>query len=416
MKDCLATVLYIEADHAYAYLFQYYLECAGYRVDIALTGSIGIDKIRQTSYDIIAIAQNLFDYSGLDIMRTIMNRSDSSNTLLPSMVMVAKRNNTRIAVQAMKLGAVDYFINNRDGQYAERLTSLFNRVIKERQQWMAKYQEEKERFEYMRQLESFSQIVAHDLKNPLSVILGFSDLLSGNYGEITEEEQREYIDLMHKNTIKMHDIVDALLMLARTKKMSDIALDSMNMDSIIHEVSQRTGPLQQDHNAIIEWPSSWPTAIGYGPWIEAIWVNYISNAIKYGGKPPIVRLGATELTDGMIRFWVQDNGSGLTEDQIKALFQPFKRLHGAEIQGTGLGLTIVQQIAKKLGGSVGVESTPGQGSKFWFTLPGQHRKFLEDRNSSEETSAAPSLGRLMDPSKIETAPLDLSNFAQNTRV
>ncbi|MCA9885719.1 MAG: hybrid sensor histidine kinase/response regulator [Anaerolineaceae bacterium] len=409
MTDQLATILYIEDDLTFAYLFQYYLECAGYNVEIALTGSAGIAKISQTSYDIIAIAQNLFDYSGLDLMRTIVDRSDMSRELLPSMVMVAKRSDADIAVQAMKLGAVDYLIHTRDSNYEEQLVTTVNRIYKERRGWKAKFLEEKQRSDYMRQLESFSQVVAHDLKNPISIIMGFSDILkNGEYG-ITEQERQEYIELMHKSSVKMHDIVDSLLMLARTKQTTDIALKTLDMADIMQEAKQRTFNLVLEYNAIIEQPSSWPEAVGFAPWIEAIWVNYISNAIKYGGKPPVIKVGATELPDNMIRFWVKDNGPGLSPLQMKALFQPFKRLHGSEIQGTGLGLTIVQQIAEKLGGTVGVDSTEGAGSIFWFTLPTKAKP--KWRSVSTGTTLEQQTRPLQDPSQIATAPLSPLPYA-----
>jgi signal transduction histidine kinase len=121
-------------------------------------------------------------------------------------------------------------------------------------------------------------------------------------------------------------------------------------------------------------PDNWPVALGYGPWIEQVWVNYLSNAIKYGGEPPRVELGADAsgdagLSQGRVRFWVRDNGPGLGEEEIGRLFVPFTRLDQARAQGHGLGLSIVRRIVEKLGGGVGVESEPGEGSLFYFALP-----------------------------------------------
>jgi signal transduction histidine kinase len=121
-------------------------------------------------------------------------------------------------------------------------------------------------------------------------------------------------------------------------------------------------------------PDTWPVALGYGPWIEQVWVNYLSNAIKYGGEPPRVELGADVSgyagpSQGRVRFWVRDNGPGLGEEEIGSLFVPFTRLDQARAQGHGLGLSIVRRIVEKLGGGVGVESEPGEGSLFYFALP-----------------------------------------------
>jgi two-component system, sensor histidine kinase and response regulator len=103
--------------------------------------------------------------------------------------------------------------------------------------------------------------------------------------------------------------------------------------------------------------------------VAEVWANYLSNAIKYGGDPPRAELGADLPADGRVRFWVRDNGPGLSPEDQARLFAPFERLHQVRAQGHGLGLSIVRRIVEKLGGEVGVESAVGQGSTFWFTLP-----------------------------------------------
>jgi signal transduction histidine kinase len=127
----------------------------------------------------------------------------------------------------------------------------------------------------------------------------------------------------------------------------------------------------EEHKGEIELPDSWPVAMGYGPWIEAVWADFISNALKYGYRPPRVELGSAVHADGWIRFWVRDNGQGLSAEEQARLFTPFERLHKVRAQGDGLGLSIVQRIVKKLGGQVGVVSdgVPGAGCEFYFTLP-----------------------------------------------
>ena len=108
---------------------------------------------------------------------------------------------------------------------------------------------------------------------------------------------------------------------------------------------------------------------GYPPWVEEIWTNYLSNALKYGGDPPLIELGADTLPGGVVRFWVRDNGAGISHEKQAQLFTPFTRLSEARIEGHGLGLSIVQRIAERMGGQVGVESAPGEASLFFFTLP-----------------------------------------------
>jgi signal transduction histidine kinase len=182
----------------------------------------------------------------------------------------------------------------------------------------------------------------------------------------------------------MTNIIDELLLLVSVRKRDEIEVESLDMAAIVSEVQKRLGDLIAERQADIVTPTTWPVAVGYGPWIEEVWANYLSNAVKYGGASPYVELGATSLGDGYIRFWVRDNGGGLTPEQCARLFVPFERLEQARVEGHGLGLSIVQRIVSKLGGQVGVESdgVPGQGCTFYFTL-------AEDSSAALASSAAP---------------------------
>jgi signal transduction histidine kinase len=141
------------------------------------------------------------------------------------------------------------------------------------------------------------------------------------------------------------------------------------MARIIAEVQQRLAYLIEEYQAEITVSEYWPVAMGHTPWVEEVWANYLSNALKYGGRPPRVQLGATERSDGMIRFWVRDNGPGLTKEEQAQLFTSFTRITQTRAGGYGLGLSIVRRIVTKFRGKMGCESEVGEGSVFYFTLP-----------------------------------------------
>jgi signal transduction histidine kinase len=218
-------------------------------------------------------------------------------------------------------------------------------------------------------LDAFGHTVAHDLKTPLNAIVGFGQLLllSRRDGDSRAIEQDLQAILQAAN--KMTTIINELLLLANVGRAGPMTLQRLDMAAIIAEVTARLTHLITASQATLVCPPTWPAARGHPSWIEEMWVNYVSNALKYGGTPPQIVLGADQEADGFVRFWVRDNGPGLTNDQQELLFTPFARLQPARADGDGLGLSIVSRIATKLGGKVGVESTPGVGSTFFFTLP-----------------------------------------------
>ena len=98
-------------------------------------------------------------------------------------------------------------------------------------------------------------------------------------------------------------------------------------------------------------PDEWPIAVGYEPWIEEVWLNYINNAVKYGGEPPVLELGSDSGPDGMVRFWVRDNGMGVALPDQKQLFRAHTRFGPKKVSGEGLGLSIVFNLVQELKGT-----------------------------------------------------------------
>jgi signal transduction histidine kinase len=179
----------------------------------------------------------------------------------------------------------------------------------------------------------------------------------------------QHVVELDKNATRLNNIVDELLVLAGVGRQT-VPLKPVEMEAVVQESLGRVENLVQKTKAQVERPSAWPTALGHGPWIAEIWTNYISNAMKYGGTPPSIWLGADAMPERKcVRFWVQDNGPGLTAEQQTQLFKQFSRVSETRVSGHGLGLSIVRRIVEKLGGSAGVDSTVGAGSRFWFELP-----------------------------------------------
>jgi len=218
------------------------------------------------------------------------------------------------------------------------------------------------------ELDAFAHTVAHDLKNPLLGVMGNAELLTLDYATLPDEERLRFLQSIVRSGHKMDNIIDELLLLAGLRNI-DAEIELLDMPGIVAEAQRRLADMIAASQAEIILPVEWPVALGYALWVEEVWVNYLSNAIKYGGRPPRVELGAEMRPGGRVRFWVRDNGPGLSPEDQARLFIPFTRLVQARARGHGLGLSIVRRIVEKLGGQVGVEGRVGHGSLFYFDLP-----------------------------------------------
>lgn len=230
-----------------------------------------------------------------------------------------------------------------------------------------------------RELDEFAQTVAHDLKTPLTAILGFAEILASEYDDLDPETITNSLKTVAVSARKALRIVDELLLLARVSQVGTIETSPLAMSAIVEEAQHRLEHIITENNATLQIPATWPVAIGHAGWVEEVWVNYISNAIKYGGPSPVVTLGSRIIKqpDGdIVLLAVKDSGNGLSAESQAQLFTPFTRLGQPRSKGYGLGLSIVQRIVTKLGGEVGVESKgiPGQGCVFYFTLPKHTKK------------------------------------------
>ena len=219
------------------------------------------------------------------------------------------------------------------------------------------------------ELNAYAGTVAHDLKNPLSTIVNYLELSKYYWEEDDTEKAVQKVDQALNVTLQSAKTIDALLLLSNIRQEEKIQIETIEMGQIIAQVQERLNRMITEYNAQVQLPSEWPKVYGYAPWIAEVWINYLSNALKYGGQPPTVILGSDRNRQGIARFWVRDNGPGLTQSEQGLLFQEFTRLHQDRAEGHGLGLSITKRIIEKLGGKVGIESEKGHGSLFYFTLP-----------------------------------------------
>lgn len=220
-----------------------------------------------------------------------------------------------------------------------------------------------------KKLDAFTNALANDIREPLGRVVSFAQMLEKDRSALSDDDLERYLHIIAQRGSEVVATVDKLLAV-RTELHTEIVeeIGPLDMGRIVADVLERMAYMVKEYQAQVIVPNRWPVALGHGPWVEEVWANLISNAIKYGGQLPSVELGASspEDTEGVVRFWVRDRGRGLAPEEQVQLFTRPDRDPATEF---GLGLTLVQRIMEKLGGEVGVESVVDQGSVFYFTLP-----------------------------------------------
>lgn len=220
------------------------------------------------------------------------------------------------------------------------------------------------------ELDSYNHTVAHDLKAPLTTLRGYIGLLEDESGSTLSESSRDYLTQIQSSAEGMTRMIEQLLLLAHLRD-SDQVLSEIDMSMVAVLAAERFSRVVEERHIVLDITQDMPRACGHAIWLEEVFANLIGNAIKYiGANNPTPRITVrAERVGELIRYEVGDNGIGIPATAQSRLFQQFSRAHDLPIEGLGLGLSIVQRIVERLNGSVGVDSSPGQGSRFWFCLP-----------------------------------------------
>jgi len=218
------------------------------------------------------------------------------------------------------------------------------------------------------QLEAFVYSIAHDLRAPLRSMQGFSVLLAEEAGAALSERGQDYAKRINKSAQFMDALLSDLLTFSRISQ-RHVVLTAVKLDAVLKSVLSRLGKDIQEIHARIESIGPWPDVLAHESTVGQVLFNLTSNALKFvvPGVLPVVRFWTEERAE-FVRVWVEDNGPGIAPEHQDQIFRLFIRLDGEKYPGTGLGLTIVQKGIERMGGRVGVESAPGQGSRFWFEL------------------------------------------------
>ncbi len=219
-----------------------------------------------------------------------------------------------------------------------------------------------------RELEAFSYSVSHDLRTPLHSIESFAKLLVEEEGGQLSPDHRQYVELIHANARQMIALVNSLLSLSRAGR------EPLNRQRIVMADLARQAlaelKSEQDGRQVDIVFGDLPDAEADPVLLKQVWVNLLSNALKFTRGRPVARIEIGSYPkDGKTVYVIKDNGAGFDSEHASRLFGVFQRFHPEhEFEGTGIGLAIVQRIIHRHNGEICAQSQVGQGATFFFTL------------------------------------------------
>jgi two-component system, sensor histidine kinase and response regulator len=330
------------------------LRQAGFEVLEATTGSETLRLVSERLPAVVLLDVNLPDIHGFEVCRRIR-----TNPLLAATTILhisASSVQEHQQVNGLNTGADGYLIEPVDPSVLVATIKAFLRV-RQAEAALRRSNEDLERFAYR---------VTHELNEPLRTITMHSQLLEERLAGKLDPEVSKSLEFVQEGVTRMRTFIDDLLRYSQsTHAGSDVR--SLNMEEVLSEAVSSLGAAIQESGAKIT-HDPLPELVADAR-IGHVLQNLISNAIKYGreGVTPEIHVAA-KLDGNAWQFSVSDNGIGIAPRYWQSIFQVFQRLHGRDIPGTGVGLALAQKIVETNAGRIWVESQPGSGSTFYFTI------------------------------------------------
>ena len=235
-------------------------------------------------------------------------------------------------------------------------------------------------------LNQFAYAASHDLQEPLRMVSLYSQMLQRKYGEKLDADADEFISFIVGGARRMEQLLRDLLAYSQTGSSSEGPVAPVDCAEAMRKVVLNLKASVEQNKASITW-GSLPTLHAHEIRLMQLLQNLVSNAIKYRSEaPPVIHVSAERGGPEWL-FAVQDNGIGIDPEYAHEVFRIFRRLHGQDYPGTGIGLAICQRIVERYGGRIWVESTPGHGSRFCFTLPAAAEESQGDAPVSPDSDA-----------------------------
>jgi signal transduction histidine kinase len=337
---------------------------AGFRVHDAQTGAEGMQLAATHAPDLVLLDVHLPDINGIEVCRRLKTSPDSAAVMV--LQISASARCAPNATAALNSGADCYLTEPVD---PDVLVATIRALLRLRRAERALVAANAELHRSNEDLQQFATVASHDLQEPLRNVISFSNLLERSTKSRLTEEEREYLGYITQGALRMNALINDLLQYSQVsqtrKEMAAVDLNAV-MQWAVDNLQQ---PILET-GASVTW-SGLPVVSGDETQLRHLMQNLVGNAVKYRNPDvaPDVNVSAErESDDWVVR--VRDNGIGIAPEHHESIFAPFQRLHGRNIPGTGIGLALCRRVVDLHGGAIWLDSKPGEGSTFFFTLPG----------------------------------------------
>jgi signal transduction histidine kinase len=325
-----------------------------------------LKALREDPPEVVLADFNLPSWTGMEALNVVRKEG-----LDIPVILVSGALGDVTAVECIKRGITDYVL--KDG--LARLPQAIRRALEEREERARRRKAEEDLARKAEELarsnadlEQFAYVASHDLQEPLRMVAAYTQLLAERYRGKLDEDADKFIGYALEGAQRMQVLIQDLLAFSRVGR-KEGTLASVDCNAVMHDVVQGLGASIEQNGGTVTY-GSLPEVWADNTQMVQLFQNLVGNAIKFRGKEPPNVCVQAEKKDGEWVFSVADNGIGIAPEDADRIFAVFHRLHArSEYPGSGIGLAICKKIVERYGGKIWVESQPGCGSTFKFTLP-----------------------------------------------
>lgn len=336
----------------------------------ANSGKEALRHMLDTDFAVILLDVQMPEMDGFETAALIRQRKKTEHT--PIIFVTAISQSDQHVAAGYALGAVDYIFKPVVPEILRSKVSVFvelhkqNHQIRELNRVLQSRAAELEMAN--RELEAFAYSVSHDLGAPLRSIEGFVRAIEEECGGVLDAKAKNYLERVHGAAKRMSELIRDLLEMSRVTR-SEMQCRQFNLSEIARDVVEALKEANPERKLDFHAPAML-SAFGDARLLRIVLENLLGNAFKFTAKKPVARIELGSIyANGVLTYFVRDNGAGFDMAFANKLFGPFQRLHRFEdFPGTGVGLATVQRIIRRHGGEIWVEAGVDKGATFFFTL------------------------------------------------